>query len=104
MAKRTATGPKAVCWNGPKAPHGFEGIQLFLGDMHVKAGNIATARVFYENAKLADEYSTWSFKSALEGRLSSDLEARAALYRDDDDENDPELGITPEGCGMCHGQ
>jgi hypothetical protein len=51
MALETTTGPKRACWNSWIAPHNLEGFFLNMGDMLVKQGDPATARLIYANAK-----------------------------------------------------
>jgi hypothetical protein len=99
----TANGRKRVCWwDGKMAPYSFEGLMLNLGNGLVKAGQIDAARVMYANAKYAPNYATWPYRSVLENITNSDLYARAALYADNDSQNDPPLGVPYRGCSYCH--
>ena len=100
---QTAVGRKKACWSeGTIAPHSFEGFMFNLADGLVKAGQIDAARVMYANAKYADNYSSWPYRSYLEQAASSDLNARSALYADSDPSNDPPLGVPNRGCSYCH--
>lgn len=104
LGQATDTGNKRACWNDTIAPHNAEGFYLYAGDALVKAGKIAPAKVMYGNAKLVREYASWPYKSILEARLSSDLDARAALYQDSDPSNDPKVGGAADqhSCTQCH--
>lgn len=70
----------------------------------VKQGNVAAARVAYNNVKLFAEYRDWPYRDILQDRLSSDLDAKAALYRDADPSNDPAIGgeEVNRRCVVCH--
>jgi len=103
LALQTSVGRKKACWSeGDLAPHSFEGFMLNLGNGLVKAGQIDTARVMYANAKYADHYANWPYRQVLESIANSDLAARAALYADDDQNNDPPMGVPGRGCSYCH--
>jgi hypothetical protein len=58
--------------------------QIILDALLVKAGQVEAARVVYANAKYAQSYSSWPYRSELEAVASSDLYARAALYANND--------------------
>ena len=99
----TAVGRKKACWwEGDLAPYSYEGYMLNLGNGLVKAGQIDAARIVYNNARYAANYNTWPYRSVLETIASSDLNARAALYADDNPQNDPPLGVPNRGCSYCH--
>jgi hypothetical protein len=99
----TSVGRKKACWwQSELAPYSFEGYMLNLGNGLVKAGQVDAARVIYNDARYATNYSTWPYRYVLESIVSSDLEARAALYADDDSTNDPPLGVPNRGCSYCH--
>jgi hypothetical protein len=103
MHLQTAVGRKKACWSkGTIAPHSFEGFMLNLANGLVKVGQLNAARVMYANAKYADNYASWPYRSYLEQVASSDLNARAALYADGDPANDPPLGVPNRGCSYCH--
>jgi len=99
----TSVGRKKACrWGGELAPYSFEGYMLNLANGLVKAGQIQAARVMYNNAHYASNYSTWPYRSVLESIESSDLNPRAALYADNNPRNDPPLGVPNRGCAYCH--
>jgi hypothetical protein len=102
LGNATTTGVKRVCWNGDYALHNFEGYFLEMGDLLVKAGKVPAARRAYQNAQLIDSYETWPYRSMLVERLAT-IEARAALYADADQDNDPRLvSETEVQCASCH--
>lgn len=80
MAKETTTGVKRACWNSWIAPHNFEGFFLNMGDMLVKQGDPALARLVYANARLSKTYASWPFKSVLEDRMAQ-AEQNVELFR-----------------------
>ena len=99
----TSVGRKKACWwEGDIAPYGFEGLTLNLGNGLVKAGRVDVAKVMYANARYAGNYSTWPYRGVLEAVAASDLNARAALYADDDPGNDPTLSVPNRSCVYCH--
>jgi hypothetical protein len=101
----TAVGRKKACWwQGELAPYSYEGYMLNLGNGLVKEGQVEAAAVVYNNARYADNYSTWPYRYVLEAIASSDLSARAELYADNDPKNDPPLGVPNRGCSYCHAQ
>lgn len=71
MHLETHTGPARACWNSWIAPFNFEGFFLNMGDMLVKAGDWQTAIKIYNNAKLADNYSSWPYRQILENRIQN---------------------------------
>jgi hypothetical protein len=104
LNQATDKGLNRACWNDWLAPHNAEGTYLYVGDLLVKAGNVPAAKVAYADAKLVKEYPQWPYKYLLDERLSADLDAKAALYRDTDPKNDPPLGGETDhhGCTFCH--
>jgi hypothetical protein len=99
----TSVGRKKACWwAGDIAPYSFEGYLLNLGNGLVKADQIQAARVVYHDAHYAANYSTWPYREVLEAIEASDLNARAALYADQNPQNDPPLGVPNRGCSYCH--
>jgi hypothetical protein len=92
-----------VCNNEGIVPHVFEGVFLTYGDYAVKAGFPSDqARAIYTSAKNSPTYAKWPYASALEERLQQ-LEARAALYADQDPLNDPPLWTAGKWvCVGCH--
>jgi hypothetical protein len=100
---QTAVGRKSTCWSENKmAPHSFEGLILNLGNGLVKAGQIDAARIMYTNAQYAKNYSAWPYRQVLESIAASDLNARAALYADNNAGNDPPLTVPGRSCVYCH--
>jgi hypothetical protein len=71
MNLATKEGPKRACWNSWIAPYNFEGFFLNMGDMLVKNGQWQTAIKIYQNAQLADNYSTWPYREILEDRIKN---------------------------------
>ena len=104
VAQATSEGPKRACWNTWTAPHNAEGFYLWVGDVLLKQGNVAAARVAYNDVKLIAEYPTWPYRALLDDRLSADLDEKAALYQDADPDNDPRFGgdEVNRRCTVCH--
>jgi len=99
----TGVGRKKACWwKGDIAPYAFEGLILNLGNGLVKAGQIDAARVMYANARNADNYETWPYRSVLESIAASDLNARAAQYAPGATKNPPPLNVPNRSCVYCH--
>jgi hypothetical protein len=95
-------GPKRVCHNLPKAPHNFEGFFLHCGDVLVKAGKPALARVMYENARLEPSFTSWPYRDVLEERIRS-AESRALGFAAKDAADWPEMMVTSRlACSGCH--
>ena len=102
LSSPDAPGANRACWNGPKAPHNIEGFFLNFGDMLVKAGDVALARKLYRYAELSPTYNEWPYRTVLEAH-SQQAEARAVLFRDGDDSNDPVMMIdSAHDCMACH--
>ena len=104
LGRATAVGPNRACWNDWIAPHNAEGTYLYTGDLLVKQGHVAAAKIMYRNATLIKEYAQWPYKYLLADRLSADLDGKAKLYADADPKNDPPLGGASDGhgCTYCH--
>jgi hypothetical protein len=104
VGQATSEGPKRACWNTWIAPHNAEGFYLWLGDLLVKQGNVAAARVAYNDVRLIAEYPTWPYRELLDDRLSANLDEKAALYQDADPANDPRFGgdEVNRRCAVCH--
>ncbi|MGA8599537.1 MAG: hypothetical protein WB676_32855 [Bryobacteraceae bacterium] len=99
----TQVGRKKACWwDGDLAPYSFEGYMLNLGNGLVKSGQIDAAKVIYADAKYAENYETWPYRAVLEAIEASDLHARAALYADNNPNNDPPLSVPNRSCAYCH--
>jgi hypothetical protein len=60
---------QSYCLNTYMSPHSREGLYLTIGDVLLKAGNIAGAKAMYENIKASPGFSTWPFKGMVEERL-----------------------------------
>jgi hypothetical protein len=69
-ALEVKNGPKRVCWNSRIAPHNFEGFFLNMGDMLVKQGKVAQAKMIYRQATYSKDYPKWPFRKVLEQRLA----------------------------------
>ena len=92
-----------VCNNEGIVPHVFEGVFLTYGDYALKAGFAPDrVRAIYNSAKNSPTYARWPYASALEQRLA-EVEARAALYADQDPLNDPPMWTQgKQVCVGCH--
>jgi hypothetical protein len=100
---QTSVGRKSACWSeNAMAPHSFEGFMLNLGNALVKAAQVDAAKIVYANAQYASNYATWPYRSVLESIAASDLNARAALYNDNNPANDPPLAVPNRSCVYCH--
>ena len=90
------------CWNSWKTPFAYEGLWLYAGDILLKGGRTAAARVTYENARKLTSYAKWPYAPYLEQRLAH-LDELAARFTDANPANDPELVIrAPANCLVCH--
>jgi hypothetical protein len=97
-------GPKRACWNSWIAPHNFEGFFLNMGDMLVKAGEPATARNVYAQAKLAKEYAEWPYRDLLDRRIEQ-AEANVALFRSPGADRERRMMVESAfSCTGCHQQ
>ncbi len=102
MSLETDEGPKRVCWNNDKLPHGLEGFFLGFGDMLVKNGQPDVAKIMYANAKYSSVYDEWNFKDVLEERIIS-ADERAKAYKSPNPAEHPALMINePYACVGCH--
>jgi hypothetical protein len=79
MARATTVGPQRACWNSWIAPHNFEGFFLNMGDMLVKAGDVATAQKIYANARHSPTYGQWKHRALLEQRIAQAADNVAAF-------------------------
>ncbi|MBM4247466.1 MAG: hypothetical protein FJ148_27370 [Deltaproteobacteria bacterium] len=100
-------GQNEICFNGGLAPHNLEGTFVLSGDLYTKAGRIAEAQRFYENAADAGEISGWNPRFVARAReLAATAPERADLYGNDDPDDDPPF--TDFGgagnCAYCHNQ
>lgn len=90
------------CWGSARVPHGFEGAWLIFGDLLVKSGRIAAGRRAYLNARLGPNYDRWRYKSEIEQRLASDLDARHATYSSRYVADWATIGVPTRSCTQCH--
>lgn len=94
--------PRRVCNDSGLVAHVWEGLFLTFGDVLVKQGDAARARVVYENARSSPAYDRWILRDLLEERIAG-ADARAALYLDDDPANDPLTWMEEDQvCVGCH--
>lgn len=84
MSLETHEGKNRACWDSWHAPHNLSGFFLHMGDMLVKKGDVAKARVVYENAKLPKSYGTWKLRDVVDDRI-----ANAERYVEDFRKADP---------------
>lgn len=107
MALETREGKNRACWDSWAAPHNLSGFFLHMGDMLVKKGDVAKAKVIYENAKLPKSYATWKLRDVLEDRI-----AKAEGYVDDFRKTDPNAAGSGKkpfwaatfACTGCHAE
>jgi len=97
-----AASSDPACTNGPRAAHNIQGSSIFMGDLFARAGDIDSARAFYESARTTPGYDTWNDQAMLEERLTN-LEMRVAFSQDADPTNDPLMVTsTSHACSVCH--
>ena len=102
MSGATTEGPERVCWNGPKAPHNFEGFMLNFGDLLVKAGEPDVAREVYANARLSETYAEWPYREVLERRIVN-ADSVAERFEQAPPEDEPEVMLRSAfACTACH--
>jgi len=70
MALETKEGKNRACWDSWAAPHNLSGFFLHMGDMLVKKGDVAKAKVVYQNARLPKSYASWKLRDVLEDRIA----------------------------------
>lgn len=107
MALATTSGPKRACWNSWIAPHNFEGFFLNMGDMLVKAGEVATARKIYANARHSPTYSEWKHRSLLEQRIAQapdNVQSFNAVPGSQGGDDKRQMFQTTVACMACHQQ
>jgi hypothetical protein len=93
---------RRVCNDSGLVAHVWEGLFLTFGDVVVKQGDAARARVVYENARSSPAYDRWLLRDLLEERIAG-ADARAALYLDEDPANDPLTWMEEDQvCVGCH--
>jgi hypothetical protein len=100
-------GQDEICFNAGLAPHNLEGTFLLFGDLYTKAGRIEKAQTYYENAAKTGETAGWKPQFIAHARaLAAAVPDRAALYANDDPDDDPpftDLGGAGN-CAYCHNQ
>ena len=101
MSQATTVGEKRVCWNSTIAPYNFEGFFMNMGDMLVKAGDPATARKVYANAKLSPSYASWPYRAVLEQRMV-EADANVAGFRAGTGTGTAMMGRSAYSCMACH--
>lgn len=96
------TGKRRVCYNVPTAPHNFEGFFLQNGDLLVKAGDPARAKLMYANARLVPSYARWAYRDTLEERIRT-ADERAQAFAATDPQAWPEMMVNSRAaCTGCH--
>jgi hypothetical protein len=96
------TDAPGTCHNEGVVAHVWEGILFTAGDIAVKSGDAAGARVFYAAAKQSPTYDQWSVKSVLEEHAAK-ADEHSRLYLDADSSNDPQTWMTQSRlCVGCH--
>ena len=96
------TSARRVCNDEGVVAHVWEGIFLTFGDVLVKGGDAARGRALYLNARAAPGYASWTLRDLLEERIAQ-ADERAALYLDDNPDNDPPTWMEEDRiCVGCH--
>lgn len=91
-----------VCGNRGFAPHNLEATLWLFSDLLLKGGRVDDARRWYNIARSFAVQNEYEYLDVLDERLAT-IDARAALYQDDDPTNDPELMNGGVGfCKPCH--
>lgn len=73
-------GNKRFCLNSETSPHNFEGFFMIFGDLLVKTGQPAIAKIMYANAKLLPSFYTWPSKDSLIQKIAT-ADQNVALYK-----------------------
>lgn len=92
---------RRACVSNEIAPHSNEGFWLTSGDLFLKAGQVDTARILYQNAKLSPSFETWSYQSLINERIDH-ISDFAERWSDDDEENHPFDYGADTPCKVCH--
>jgi hypothetical protein len=77
LARVTGRG---YCYNNAAAPYNFMGLFVAQGDAYLKRGDVALARVAYENALASPNAETWPHAPRVRERLA-DLEGARRAFR-----------------------
>ncbi len=100
--QNTANAPRA-CGNSPLAAHNTEGFLLFFAELLAKVGETALARTTLEVLPQVPDYDAWPYRHLVAEQLAN-LEARVALFQNEDPSDDPVLiSETSYSCSYCHG-
>ncbi len=106
LSMEVQQGAKRACWNSVIAPHNFEGFFLNMGDMLVKQGNVAQAKIIYTQAKSSKDYQKWPYKHILESRLQQTEGLVSAFRRPIIPPQKPTgpviMFYSPFACTGCH--
>ena len=97
--------PDPVCYNNPIAPHSIEGTLTSIADTYLKAGDLANAELWYNNAKTSPTYATWRYRDVIDYRLANLAALRDKFTSDTGliDVTEPAMTLQSEmACGMCH--
>jgi hypothetical protein len=100
MKNSDKQGKNRACWNSWIAPYNFEGFFMNMGDMLVKSGDWKTGILIYQNAKLAENYPSWPYRTQLEGKIKN-----AQAHMNDFQKKSPNRSImfnSGYGCMACH--
>jgi hypothetical protein len=98
----TARIDPARCYASDRAPHNLEAIFVLMGDLLVKKGQLDSARTFYNAAQMVPSSAAWPYRAALTERLTGDLGARSASYRNADPQQWAPVLVAGRGCTICH--
>ena len=75
-----------------------------MGDILVKAGDWQTGIIMYQNAKLAENYSSWPYRYMLEKRIQNAKE-NVIYFQQDITTSDRRIMFNSGyGCMACHQQ
>ncbi len=89
----------------PHWPHNVHGFLVALADYRLKSGDIRGAESALVIAEAREGFDRWPFRGMVEKRMT-DLREHAALFANDDPEDDPAFVFAPAGpasCRACHG-
>ena len=99
-------GHKRFCLNSEIAPQNFEGFFMIFGDLLVKAGKPAVAKVMYANAKLLPSFHTWSMRDKLLEKIATADQNVAAFKLPVSPTTRPNFETitfhTEKSCMVCH--
>jgi len=104
MSREVHHGKQRACWNSWTAPYNFEGVCMDMGDILVKAGDWQTGIIMYQNAKLAENYSSWPYRYMLERRIQNAKENVIYFQQDNTTSDRSIMFNSGYGCMACHQQ